>query len=262
MKTENKSNVTPSSIISEDKSRFEISLGELISVVVSKFWILILAGLIAAVAAYYYTAEIATPLYSSSARVYILNRQSSLSTSINDLNSAVTLKDDFKVLIRSNEVYRQVLSSIGENPANYKSIAGQLSLDSNETRFVDITVTDRDPVRAKLLADAFAKVSRKKAIEIMGVEDITIEEYGEIPIAPSSPQMSKNILLAVFIGVVFAAAAIIVSHLFNDSIRTPDDVEKALEVCVLGSIPDISLLRRPKNRSRKTAKKKSKNNSI
>ncbi len=258
MKTENKSNIISSNIINEDKSKFEISIGELISIVFSKFWILILTGLIAAMAAYYYTAEIATPLYSSTARVYILNRQSSLSTSINDLNSAVTLKDDFKVLIKSNEVCRQVLDSIGENSANYKSIKGQLSLDNNETRFVDITITDKDPVRAKLLVDAFAKVARKKAIEIMGVEDITIEEYGEIPIAPSSPEMSKNILLAVFVGVLLAVAIIVIAHLFNDTVRTPDDVEKALGVCVLGSIPDISLLRRQKNRSKKTSKKKSK----
>ena len=260
MKTENKSNFMPSNLTSEDKGRFEISLGELVAVIIGKFWILILAGLLAAVAAYYYTAEMATPLYKSTARVYILNRQSSLSTSISDLNSAVTLKDDFKVLIKSNEVYRQVLESVGENPANYKSIKGQLSLDNNETRFVDITITDKDPVRAKLLVDAFAKVARKKAIEIMGVEDITIEEYGEIPIAPSSPEMSKNILLAVFAGVVLAAAIIIVTHIFNDSVRTPDDVEKALGICVLGSIPDISLLRRQKNRSRtkKTSNKKPK----
>lgn len=260
MKTENKANIMSSDIVSEDKGKFEISLGELVAVVVGKFWILILAGLIAAVAAYYYTAEMATPLYSSTARVYILNRQSSLSTSISDLNSAVTLKDDFKVLIRSNEVYRQVLVSIGENPANYKSLKGQLSLDNNETRFVDITITDKDPVRAKLLVDAFAKVARKKAIEIMGVEDITIEEYGEIPTSPSSPEMSKNILLAVFVGVVLAAAIIVVAYLFNDSIRTPDDVEKALGICVLGSIPDISLLRRQKKKghAKKPAKKKSK----
>ncbi len=256
MKSENLNNANSSNYAFEEKSKFEISIGELIAAVLGKFWILILAGLLAAVAAYYYTAEMATPLYNSTARVYILNRQSSLSTSISDLNSAVTLKDDFKVLIKSNEVYRQVLESIGENPANYKSLRGQLSLDNNETRFVDITVTDKDPVRAKLLVDAFAKVSRKKAIEIMGVEDITIEEYGEIPIAPSSPVMSKNIILAVFVGVVFAAAIIVVIHIFNDNIRTPDDVEKALGVCVLGSIPDMSLLRRQKNRSKKAVKKK------
>ena len=256
MKSENLNNANSSNYVFEEKSKFEISIGELIAAVLGKFWVLILAGLLAAVAAYYYTAEMATPLYNSTARVYILNRQSSLSTSISDLNSAVTLKDDFKVLIKSNEVYRQVLESIGANPANYKSLRGQLSLDNNETRFVDITVTDKDPVRAKLLVDAFAKVSRKKAIEIMGVEDITIEEYGEIPIAPSSPVMSKNIILAVFVGVVFAAAIIVVIHIFNDNIRTPDDVEKALGVCVLGSIPDMSLLRRQKNRSKKAVKKK------
>lgn len=241
----------------EEKSQYDISISKIIAVIISKLWVLILVGLIAAVGAYFYTAEIATPVYRSTARVYILNRQSSLATSINDLNSAVTLKDDFKVLIRSNEIYRDVLKSIGEDPSNYKSLGAQLSLDNNETRFVDITVADKDPVRAKLLADAFAKVARKKAISIMGVEDITIEELGEIPSSPSSPVMSRNIILAVLVGVVISAAIIVIFHIFNDSVRTPEDIEKALGVTVLGSIPDVSLLKRQRNtKVKKSAKKK------
>ena len=244
MNTENNN-----SVISEDEIGYEIKISELITAVLSKFWILILVGLVAAVGAYYYTAEMTTPLYQSTARVYILNRQSSLSTSMNDLSSAVTLKDDFKVLIKSNEVSRQVLESIGEDSSNYKSVKGQVSLDNNETRFVDITVTDKDPVRAKLLVDAYAKVARKKAIEIMGVEDITIEEYGEIPSSPTSPSMSRNIVMAVAVGIVLACAVILLLHLMNNTVKTPEDIEKAIGVCFLGSIPDISLLRRQKPRN-------------
>ncbi|MBQ8208303.1 MAG: hypothetical protein IJZ89_06175 [Clostridia bacterium] len=256
MNAENNKFILGSGLETEEKSKYEVTIGELIAVIMSKLWILILVGLIAAVGAYFYTAELATPMYRSTARVYILNRQSSMATSINDLNSAVTLKDDFKILIKSNEVYRQVLTTVGEDPANYKTLGGQISLDNNETRFVDITVTDKDPVRAKLLVDAFAKVSRKMAIEIMGVEDITIEELGEIPSAPSSPVMSTNIILAVLAGVVISAAIVVLVHMFNDNVRTTEDIEKALGVCVLGSIPDISMLRRPKNKSKKSAKKK------
>lgn len=240
----------------EIKNKYEVTIGELIAVVMSKFWILILVGLVAAIGAYFYTAEIATPMYKSTARVYILNRQSTLATSLNDLNSAVSLKDDFKILIKSNEVCRQVLETVGEDSTGYRTLSKQLSLDNNGSRFVDITISDKDPVRAKLLVDAFAKVARKKAIEIMGVEDITIEELGEVPSAPSSPVMSSNIILAVMAGVALSAVIIVIFHIFNDNIRTSEDIEKAIGVCVLGSIPDISMLRRQKSKTRKNAKKK------
>ena len=238
----------------DERSKYEITVSELVAVVISKLWVLILAGLIAAVGAYFYTVNHSTPTYRSTARVYILNRQSSIATSLNDLNSAVSLKEDFLILIRSNEVYRQVLSTIKEDPNNYKSLGKQLSLDNNTSRFVDITVTDSDPVRAKMLVDAFADVTRVKAKEIMGVEDITIEEYGEIPTSPSDPSMRNNIVIAALAAIVLAAVIVILLHLFNDSVRSADDIEKNLGICVLGSIPDVSMLRRVKQK--KAAKKK------
>lgn len=83
----------------------------------------------------------------------------------------------------------------------------------------------------------------------MGVEDITIEEYGEIPSSPTSPSMSRNIVMAVAVGIVLACAVILLLHLMNNTVKTPEDIEKAIGVCVLGSIPDISLLRRQKPRN-------------
>ncbi len=254
MNTEKKI-VTETDTNIEEISKYNITISELISVVLNKLWVLILVGLAAAVGAYFFTVNFSTPTYKSTARVYILNRQSSMSTSINDLNSAVTIKEDFQVLIRSNEVYREVLRTIGEDPANYRSLGGQLSLDNNTSRFVDITITDRDPVRAKLIVDAFANVSRVKAKEIMGVEDITIEEYGEISTSPTDPSMRNNIILAAFAGVVLSAAVVLIVHLMNDKVRTEEDLEKALGVCVLGSIPDVSMLRKVK-KVKSTNKKK------
>ena len=246
--------ITDAELAVDERSKYEITISELIAVVLSKLWILILTGLVAAVGAYFLTVNYSTPTYRSTARVYILNRQSSIATSMNDLNSAVSLKEDFLVLIRSNEVYRQVLSTIKEDPSNYKSLGKQLSLDNNTSRFVDITITDTDPVRAKMLVDAFADVPRVKAKEIMGVEDITIEEYGEIPTSPSDPSMKNNIILAALAGILMSAVIVIIVHLFNDNVRNTEDIEKTLGICVLGSIPDVSLLRKVK--PKKVSKKK------
>ena len=224
-------------------------MSKLIPVLVNKLWLIILVALVAAIGAYFYTSEIAVHMYKSTARVYIINRQNSLGTSMTDLSSAGTIKEDFLVLIKSNEIYRNVLARIGEDPSNYKALAGQVSHDDNETRFVDITVTDPDPVRAKILVDAFADVSRVKARDIMGVEDITIEEYGEIPTQPSSPNMTKNVALAVCLSVIATVGILVIISILNDTIDTPSDIEKNLGLCVLGSVPNADLLRKVRSRS-------------
>lgn len=251
----NKQNISEDAFSFSRHNRYDVSISELIPVLVNKIWIIVLAGLVAVVISFFLTSESATPTYRSTARVYILNRQNSYGTTMTDLNSAGTLKEDFRVLIRSKDVFRKVLARIGEDEKNYKSLNGKLSLDNNETRFVDITITDTDPIRAKALADAFADVSRIKAKEIMGVEDITIEEYGEIPTTPHAPDMEYNLVVAAIIGVIISSGIIVLLYIFNDNIRKTEDIEKHIGVCVLGSIPDVSLLRRVKKKNNKASRK-------
>ena len=222
----------------ENTQEIEIDLGKLLRSILSKLWLVVLVGLLAALGAYYYTSEMVTPTYSSTARVYIQNSQT-IQSSASDLQSATTLKEDFQVLVKSDEVYRQVLESMGENGANYKSLRGKISLDNNTTRFVDITVSDADPVRAKKLADATAYVSRIKAKEILGVQDVAIMQLGSVSTSPSSPNMSKNIILGAVVGMFAVCAIIALVSLFNNKLTTVEDVEKYLGITVLGSIPDI-----------------------
>ncbi len=222
----------------ENTQTIEIDIAKIFRSIVSKLWLVVLVGLIAALGAYYYTSEMVTPTYSSTARVYIQNRQTTQS-STSDLQSATTLKEDFQVIVRSDEVYRQALDSIGEDGANYKSLRGKVSLDKNTTRFVDITVSDPDPVRAKKLADAIAYVSRIRAKEILGVEDVAIEQLGSVSTSPSSPSMSKNIILGAAAGIVLVSCIIGLVSFFDNKLTTVDDIEKYLGITVLGSIPDI-----------------------
>ena len=222
----------------ENTQEIEIDLAKLLRSILSKLWLVVLVGLLAALGAYYYTSEMVTPTYSSTARVYIQNSQT-IQSSASDLQSATTLKEDFQVLVKSDEVYRQVLESMGENGANYKSLRGKISLDNNTTRFVDITVSDPDPVRAKKLADATAYVSRIKAKEILGVQDVAIMQLGSVSTSPSSPNMSKNIILGALAGMFAVCAIIALVSLFSNKLTTVEDVEKYLGITVLGSIPDI-----------------------
>ncbi|MEE0969257.1 MAG: Wzz/FepE/Etk N-terminal domain-containing protein, partial [Clostridia bacterium] len=112
-----------------ENKEYELDLIQLFSVVARKLWILVLVGLLAAVGAYFHTVKNIAPIYVSTSRVYIISRQSSFSASLNDFNTADSVKVDFKVLINSNEIFREVLRNVGEDPANYRSLRGKVSLD-------------------------------------------------------------------------------------------------------------------------------------
>ncbi|GLK42681.1 MULTISPECIES: GumC family protein [Novosphingobium] len=67
--------------------------------------------------------------------------------------------------------------------------------------------------------------------------NITIVDRAEVPRDPSSPILFVNLALALVLGIIFAAAAVFLREIFDDAIRTPEDVERKLGIRLLGLIP-------------------------
>lgn len=67
----------------------------------------------------------------------------------------------------------------------------------------------------------------------------TIHKTGAIPTKPSNINLVSNFLLGFVIGAVGACAVLVVIFIFDDKIKTPDDVQKRLGLTVLGAIPEI-----------------------
>lgn len=68
--------------------------------------------------------------------------------------------------------------------------------------------------------------------------NVTLVDRAEVPTIPSSPKFLLNLILAFFFGLVLAAATVGLKEIFDDAIRTPDDVERKLGMRLLGLIPN------------------------
>ena len=62
-------------------------------------------------------------------------------------------------------------------------------------------------------------------------------DYANIPSKKVSPSLAKNGIIGGIIGVFLAVIIVIVIYLTNDTVKTPEDVERYLHLSVLGSIP-------------------------
>src|SRR5699024_12218322 len=65
--------------------------------------------------------------------------------------------------------------------------------------------------------------------DVMNIEAANVFEEANIPEEPVSPSEIKNTLIGVFLGFVIALAAVIISYLTNDTIRTSEEVERYLD---------------------------------
>ena len=184
-----------------------------------------------------YTKLMITPLYSATSTVLVISKETTL-TSIADLQFGSQLTKDYSMLITSRSVLEEVLDNLGLD-MGYGALKGNVSINNpDETRILQITVTNPDPQLAKELADELASVSSEYIGDKMEVVPPKIIEEAEVPAAQSSPSMSRNVMLGALAGLVLSAGVVILMTVMNDSIRSEDEIERYLNIPTLASIPD------------------------
>ena len=239
----------------------EIDLLQLFWVMKRRLWIMILAVVVGAAAAMLYTTTLVEPVYTSSTMIYILNKTNNI-TSLSDLQLGTQLTKDYKVLVTSRPVLEQVTRNLGLN-MSYQQLNGKITVNNPaDTRILTISARDTNPETARAIADEMASVSVARIAEIMDSVPPKIVEEGNLPTAPSSPNVRKNTVLGglaagisgaggIVVAGIAAAGIIILLYLMNDSIRNAGDIERYLDLNTLGQIPEFEENERRKKKKSK-----------
>ncbi|MEG0688939.1 MAG: Wzz/FepE/Etk N-terminal domain-containing protein [Hungatella sp.] len=241
----------------------EINLKELFFEIKRKLWIIILAGIIGAAIVGVCTATLMKPVYTSSTMLYIVNKTTTL-TSLADLQLGTQLTKDYKVLVTSRPVTAKVIENLDLN-LDHEELLKHVSVDNpSDTRILTISVENHDPYMAKTIADEFADVASARMAQIMDSAPPNIVEEGYVPTKRTGPSIRKNTAVGGLCGILLAGAVILVLFVMNDSIKTPEDVEKYLGLTVLGTIPlfdpdeDKTPRRKPSKKSRRKLREEQK----
>lgn len=215
----------------------EIDLVELLGVILHNLWIIIVSGVIVAAAALLVSYFIITPKYESVTKIYVISKTNADTMTYSDLQAGSTLTKDYKELVKSRPVLEEVLAETGID-VELKDLEEQITVEvPTDTRIVSITVEDKDPYEARIIADSVRIAAAKHIQEVMDTEAVNVVEEASLPIEKSSPSILKNTAIGYAVGLFLAIAIVIINYIMDDTIKTPDDVEKFLGVSVLGSIP-------------------------
>lgn len=221
----------------QQNDEFAIDLLELFYVIRSRILIIILSAVVFAAGAIAYTHYLITPLYSSTSSIYVLSKESVISYS--DFMVGTSLTNDYMQMIKTYTVLDRVIKNLNlEDELTVDMLKGCISVyNPEDTRMLTITVRYYDPNIAKEIVDEVAEVSVERISQIMDVEEPNIYETGQVSESPVSPNVKKNALIAGLFGALLAAAIFIILYLKDDSICTPEDVEKYLKLNTLAVIP-------------------------
>lgn len=238
----------------QDNTDIEIDVLELFHVLLNKFWIILLAGIIAALAFVGGTILFITPQYQSTTKMYVLSKQDNNTITQQDMQTSLSLTKDYAELIKSRTVTEGVIAQLNLD-LTHEQLLGKVSVDSaTDTRILSITVTDPDPYEACKIANAISDVAANHIKNVMDIDAVNVVETANIPDQKSSPSISKNGVIGGLLGVLLSVAIILIAYISNDTIKTQEDVERYLGLSMLGTIPLTAADRKNKKKKQKRAR--------
>lgn len=220
-----------------EDDEIEIDLLELLGEFRRKIWIILGVIVLFGGVAGAFSKFVLTPQYKSTAMVYILSKETTL-TSLADLQIGSQLTKDYSVMITSRPVLEEVIEK-QKLSLSYNQFKRMIRISNPaDTRILNMSVSDTDPVRAKAIVDAVAKASSDYIGDIMEMIPPKIIENGVVPDNPTSPNIKKNAALGGLALSVAACGFITLQVIMNDTIRSEEDVSRYLGISVLAVIPE------------------------
>lgn len=214
----------------------KLNLKELALVALGKWYIFCVMLVVCVIVSIIYSYLLVTPLYDSSGKLYITNKSAQNLTSA-DLSVSMYLANDYVNLIVDRAVLDEVSRDLN-NKYSYGQLKSAITVTNPEdTRFLEITVRTPSAEDSKKIVDSVCKVSQEKLVELLGIDRVEIIRGGNLSTAPSVPNISKNVINGILLAVFMYAVLVCVIFLMNDKINQPEDVEKLLEMSILGNIP-------------------------
>lgn len=217
----------------------EINVGELIFVLLRRWWLILLCAIVASAAFLVGTKLFITPKYQSVTKIFVLSQQDGNYLTSTDIQLSSYLTKDYAELIKSRTVAQEVIDRL-DLKMSPESLMSQVHVQTkSDTRIVAINVYNEDPELAQELANVIREVSAKQIVDVMGVEAVNMVDEANLPLSPYSPNVRKNMILGFAWGCLLAIAFILMRYLLDDTIKSESDVEKYLNLNVLASIPVI-----------------------
>lgn len=229
----------------KEQDKFEIDVFQLVKVIWKRKFLIVLTAIIAGLAAFAYSSFVIKPQYTSTTRIYVVNRNQADKPGLTnqDLQAGAYLVKDYREIILSQDVLDKVVKDQSLT-IDARTLGKKISVTvPAETRIVTISVRDGNPEEASRIANALREVAAQKIISVTRVSDVTTLEEARPATSPSSPNIRRNTMMATIAGVGFVTVVVLLVELLDDRVKRPEDIEEVMHLSLLGVIPNLEKLK-------------------
>lgn len=227
----------------ENNENYEISIKDLFKTFKQGFWIIIITAVVFAVAAFGFSKIFMQKTYTSSVKLYVETTTKG-DNAYNDLSSynyAKSLVNTYIEMLQTNNFYEKLSNNL-DNKYTSSELSSMVTFSNDteiETEVFNASITANSPTEAKIIADSVASVAPGVISTLNDNADLKIVDNATIPTSPSSPNVTKNTLLAFVAGFLLALIYVFVKEALDNKIKYNSDMIEICNIPILSAIPDF-----------------------
>jgi polysaccharide biosynthesis transport protein len=197
----------------------------------------------------------ATPIYQASTQLFVAARDNNADVSSLAAGGQFTQErvQSYADIVNSAEIAQAVAATLDDG-LTAKQIAHEVSASApTNTVLVNISVMDKSPQRAQEIANAvsdefatYAAVLETTPGANNSPVKVTVVKRADLPGTPVSPRKTLNLVLGFLIGLAAGVGAAVLRETLDTSIKDPEQLQRDLELPMLGAIAyDSEASKRP-----------------
>lgn len=219
-----------------------IDLKQLFGVIKKRFWLIALLTIIAAIISGVVSFFVLTPVYEANTQI-LVNQAKSKEQFYNssELQTNVQLIQTYNDIIKSPAILGEVTKQLNLDMTP-KQLSNQIQVtNSQDSQVAHIVVQDKNARLAVRIANTTASVFKKEVPKIMSIDNVSILAKAQLDeaLSPIKPQPFLNIAIAVVVGLMAGVGLAFLLEYLDNTIKNEQDVERILQLPVIGVISVI-----------------------
>lgn len=213
-----------------------MELSDYVRILRRRGWVIILVAFLSAAAAFGFS-RMQTPVYEASARLLITSRPD-----FGQTQAARTLLRDYAAWLRSSYRAETVIDELKLDMTPQQLFGDVTVAAATSESIIEISVESTDPDLAKAIAGAWAEQlilwRQQENADLREEDRIKAQLIDEPTVGLASPQTRINVAAGFVLGVLLGIVIVFVLEWIESGVvRRAEDVERYLDIPVVGSIP-------------------------
>jgi len=228
--------------MNENHEVHEIDLRDLYFVLKKKMWLVVVLFLLSTIISGVVSVYYITPGYSTYSTLmlgkYADYGETTRGIEYNDVRLNQALIGTYAKIATSKRVLEEVQDELTFD-ISMRDLTQKVDISLlNNTEIIKVTVEGASPKEITQIANTLAEVFSRQVSEIMAIDNVQILDSAEVPEDPVSPNIKMNIAIAGVLAIMLAVFIIFILEIFDNTIKIPEDIERQLDLPVLGMIPE------------------------